>query len=154
VIPAGELVADASWMNEVPRARNWFTPSLMQTTTRMRQTAVVADLNLHPISLPNTCNKAEAKRLGAKHVSKVMSVTKFLMKSPVVPRWITLKRTKTDSTATAIPAAASWMTAPLTLKRAALITCKISNVPLSFFLLVSCVVVCALLLPLSQTFYS
>jgi hypothetical protein len=44
----------------------------MKTTVRMRQN-VEADLFLHPISsekkLPNNCNKVEAKKLGAKHVS-------------------------------------------------------------------------------------
>lgn len=71
-IPAGELVASASWLNRVPLARNWYTASEMKATVRMKQ-IVAADLSLDPISnvnrLPNTCNKAEARRLGAKHVS-------------------------------------------------------------------------------------
>jgi hypothetical protein len=55
-----------------PLAGNWYTPSEMKTTVQMKQ-IVAADLFLDPISnvnkLPNTCNKTEARRLGAKHVS-------------------------------------------------------------------------------------
>jgi hypothetical protein len=73
IIPAGELVAMASWQNKVPRARNWYTPSENMTTVRMKQ-VVAADLFMEPISNvnnpPNTCNKPEARRLGAKRVSE------------------------------------------------------------------------------------
>jgi hypothetical protein len=62
----------ASWHNKVPRARNWYTPSENMTTVQMKQ-VVAADLFMEPIStvnnLPNTCNKPEARRLGAKRVS-------------------------------------------------------------------------------------
>jgi hypothetical protein len=52
---------------------NWYTPSENMTTVQMKQ-VVAADFFMEPISNvnnpPNTCNKPEARRLGAKCVSE------------------------------------------------------------------------------------
>jgi hypothetical protein len=76
---------------------------------------------MEPISivnnLPNTCNKPEARQLGAKHVSDDQH-KKFLMKLHVVQLWNMRKCLKMNATATVTPtAAAHLMTATATVMR-------------------------------------
>jgi hypothetical protein len=78
VIKKGKLVVDGTYLNKVPRAKQWYTkgePGNLQdlkTTVRMRN-VVIANLELTRESmgkkLPRTCNVASARRLGAYHVS-------------------------------------------------------------------------------------
>jgi hypothetical protein len=72
-VPQGELVADAVYLNLVPRAPRWYTPVEMCTTVRLQQ-VIVASLTLHDESegsrLPNSCNKTEARRKGALKLSE------------------------------------------------------------------------------------
>ena len=71
-VPKGELVADAVYFNQVPRAPRWYTPVDMCTTVRLQQ-VIIADLKLQNESdrgrLPNSCNKTEARRKGALKLS-------------------------------------------------------------------------------------
>jgi hypothetical protein len=70
-------------------------------------------LSLDPISqmnkLPNPCNKPEARRLGAKHVSDEQH-EEILMKLHVMQLWIMMKCQKMNPTATVIHTAAALMT--------------------------------------------
>jgi hypothetical protein len=72
LVKAGELVCEGRYLNQVGRARQWYTPSEVPTTVRMQQ-VIAPDLALMPISkqnkLPNACNKREATKLGAKRIS-------------------------------------------------------------------------------------
>ena len=72
LVKAGELVCEGTYLNQVGRARQWYTPSALFTTVRMQQ-VIAPCLALLPIStqnkLPNTCNKKEAKKYGAKRIS-------------------------------------------------------------------------------------
>ena len=75
-LKAGELVCNARFLNEVPRAKQWYTPSVaeneMNTVVRM-QHVVMANMTLNAISetnvLPRTCNRSKAEELGALRVS-------------------------------------------------------------------------------------
>jgi hypothetical protein len=72
LVKAGELVCQGNYFNPVGRARLWYTPSGVPTTVRMQQ-VIAPDLALLSISnqnkLPNTCNKREATKIGAKRIS-------------------------------------------------------------------------------------
>jgi len=71
LVKAGELVVQARYFNSVPSAKNWYTISDTKVTVRMQQ-VVAADIEFDEISadnpLPNRCNVADAKRLGAKRL--------------------------------------------------------------------------------------
>jgi hypothetical protein len=105
----------------------------MKTTVQMKQ-IVAADLFLDPISnvhkLPNTCNKTEARRLGAKHVSDDEHKEIY----DKIARRAALdhnEMAETNLTATVTPPAAALMTVtPRTVMKAAQITTKKRNVPL------------------------
>jgi hypothetical protein len=70
-VPEGELVCDAAYFNKVPRAPQWYTLSSNTTKVRLCQ-VLVADVNLveestaNAITLPNTCNRREARTQGAR----------------------------------------------------------------------------------------
>jgi len=74
----GELVADAVYLNPVPRARQWYTRATqedeesLRTVVRM-QHVVAADISLSGESasqkLPNNCDRTTARQLGALRVS-------------------------------------------------------------------------------------
>jgi hypothetical protein len=70
-LEAGELVADATYLNMVPRAPLWYTPSESTTTVRVKQ-VLVAKLNMLSTSegnkVPRGCNKREVERLGGKRL--------------------------------------------------------------------------------------
>jgi hypothetical protein len=78
VIKKGELVVDGTYLNKVPRAKQWYTkgePGNLQDlkmTVRLRN-VVIANLELTQESmgkkLPRMCNVASVRRLGAYHVS-------------------------------------------------------------------------------------
>jgi hypothetical protein len=92
---------------------------------------VEADLFMEPISivnkLPNTCNKPEAKRLGAKHVSDDQHeeiLDEIARRAALETKCLTM-----NPKAAVIPRAAALMTATLTVTRAVQITSKTSYVP-------------------------
>jgi hypothetical protein len=70
-LQAGELVADATYLNSVPRAPLWYTKSVLNTTVRVKQ-VLAAKLNLLEISdenkVPRGCNKKEVERLEGKRL--------------------------------------------------------------------------------------
>jgi hypothetical protein len=104
----------------------------MKKPVQMKQ-IVAADLFLDPISnvskLPNTCNKTEARRLGAKHVSDDEQKEIY----DKIARRAALdhdEMAETNLTATVTPPAAALMTVTPTVMKAAQITTKKRNVPL------------------------
>ena len=70
-LQAGELVVDATYLNLVPRAPLWYTPSELNTTVRVKQ-VLAASLNMLGISdgnkVPRGCNKREVERLEGKRL--------------------------------------------------------------------------------------
>jgi hypothetical protein len=72
-IEAGEIVVRRFYMNEAPRANNWFTPSSEEIVVRLSQ-ILHPNLKLVPESpdsnngpkLPAGCNKKQARELGTK----------------------------------------------------------------------------------------
>ena len=70
-LQAGELVVDATYLNLVPRAPLWYTPSKLNTTVRVKQVLAVS-LNTLGISdgnkVPRGCNKREVERLEGKRL--------------------------------------------------------------------------------------
>jgi hypothetical protein len=68
-LEAGELVADATYLNMVLRAPLWCTPSESNTTVQAKQ-VLAANLNMLCIldsnKVPRGCNKREVKRLEGK----------------------------------------------------------------------------------------
>jgi hypothetical protein len=70
-LEAGELVADATYLNLVPRAPLWYTPSESNTTVRVKQ-VLAANLNMlcisHSNKVPRGCNKREVERLEGKRL--------------------------------------------------------------------------------------
>jgi hypothetical protein len=89
-IEAGEIVVRGFYMNEVPRANNWFTPFSVEIVVRLSQ-ILHPDLKLVPESLdsnngpklPAGCNKKQARELGAK-LLLIADHTLYLMKCSVV----------------------------------------------------------------------
>jgi hypothetical protein len=71
IIPAGELVCDAKYLEKVPRTKRWYIPTNLATTVRLKQ-VVATDMALLPISeankLPNNCDKRRATPLGPRKV--------------------------------------------------------------------------------------
>jgi hypothetical protein len=72
ILPEGELVCEAKYWSQVPRAKRWFTPSQTgdtRTVVRLQQ-VVASRVRLIAISatnkMPNTCDKRTATRLGAR----------------------------------------------------------------------------------------
>jgi hypothetical protein len=63
-----KMVVRAKHFNKVPQATRWYTPSMILTIVWLQQ-ALIANLEIGPESptskLPNTCNKAAARRKGA-----------------------------------------------------------------------------------------
>jgi hypothetical protein len=51
-IQSGELVGKAKYLEKVPRAKFWYTPTIYETTVRMKN-VLSADVNLLPISAEN-----------------------------------------------------------------------------------------------------
>ena len=70
LVAKGELVADAVYFNQVPRAPRWYTPAEIATTVRLQQVILANFVLVDNEQLPNTCNKSEAKRKGARKVSE------------------------------------------------------------------------------------
>ena len=70
-LQAGGLVVDATYLNLVPRAPLWYTPSKLNTTVRVKQ-VLAASLNMLGISDGNKvtrgCNKREVERLEGKRL--------------------------------------------------------------------------------------
>ena len=70
-LQAGELVVDATYLNLVPRAPLWYTPSTLTTMVRVKR-VLAASLNMLAISdankVPKGCNKKEVERLGGKRL--------------------------------------------------------------------------------------
>ena len=70
-LQAGELVVDATYLNLVPRAPLWYTPSKLNTTVRVKQVLAVS-LNMLGISdgnkVPRGCNKRKVERLEGKRL--------------------------------------------------------------------------------------
>ena len=70
VMKVGELVCNGDYMNAVPWAKLWYTPTQhpLSMLVHMQQ-VVMASCTLYSVSwehwLPNTCNKALAVLLGA-----------------------------------------------------------------------------------------
>ena len=62
---------DATYLNLVPRAPLWYTPSKLNTTVRVKQVLAVS-LNMLGISdgnkVPRGCNKREVERLEGKRL--------------------------------------------------------------------------------------
>jgi hypothetical protein len=75
IVPQGEWLCVAKYLNKVPRAKRWYTRSTVCVTVRLQHT-IATNLHLEPVSatnkLPNTCNKAVAQRKGAKHLSGML----------------------------------------------------------------------------------
>jgi hypothetical protein len=71
-VEQGEYLCDAVYLNKVPGARLWYTPSSDHTKVRISQ-LLATNLSLESESeanpLPNNCQKVEARRLGAKKVT-------------------------------------------------------------------------------------
>jgi hypothetical protein len=72
-VPEGELVCDAAYFNKVPKAPQWYT--ILSNTTKVRLCQVLAaDVTLeeestaNAITLPNTCNRREARMFGARKI--------------------------------------------------------------------------------------
>ena len=71
-IQAGDLVCEATYLNQVERAPYWYTPSDMTTVVRL-QHVVGADLEMNQpsasIKLPSNCKHKDAVRKGARRLS-------------------------------------------------------------------------------------
>ena len=73
-LKAGELVANATYLNRVPRAKQFYTePSeVLRTKVRVQQ-VVGTNLVLEPlganVKLPNTCDKKKATKLNARRLT-------------------------------------------------------------------------------------
>jgi hypothetical protein len=72
IVPKGEWLCVAQYLNKVPRAKGWYTQSTVCVTVRLQQ-VIASNLHLQPLSstnkLPNTCNKTVAQRKAAKKLS-------------------------------------------------------------------------------------
>jgi hypothetical protein len=74
-IQSGELVCKAKYFEQVPRAKFWHTPTVYETTVRMKN-VLSADVNLLPISAENVPrglsrkSREEVERQGAMQVSE------------------------------------------------------------------------------------
>ena len=66
------MFVSVKYLEKVPRAKQWYTPTVMMTTVRMQQ-VVAADPMLTSVSptnqLPHTCRRQHAQELGALRVS-------------------------------------------------------------------------------------
>ena len=73
IVEKGTLVCEGNYLNKVPRAKDWYTPSLVKAIARLQ---FVIDPNLfleeesNVCKLPNNCDKRQARQLGAMHIPK------------------------------------------------------------------------------------
>jgi hypothetical protein len=68
----GELVVDATYLNPVGRARNWYTPGDDRVTIRVQHVVAAALVLEQPsdeVKLPSNCNRRDALSKGARRLS-------------------------------------------------------------------------------------
>jgi hypothetical protein len=72
-VEKGSFVCEATYWNKVPRAKHWYTPSLLKTVARLQfvidpNLCLEAESNVN--KLPNQCDKRQARKMGARRVRK------------------------------------------------------------------------------------
>jgi hypothetical protein len=73
MVEKGALVCEANYWNKVPRAKDWYTPSLTRTIARLQfviDPNISLEIQSNDCKLPNNCDKRQARQLGACRIPK------------------------------------------------------------------------------------